>query len=174
MNFLAVVLLTAGLYGSDPDFISGSELRTFFHQQEISEDQLKEVMARSINNTDAVSIAYMGMCQTMMAQYAFLPTTKLEYFNNGKQAIEEAISTDRSNAELRYIRLLVQLNAPWFLGYNKDISEDMEAFLKAVYSEEISGDWKKKFTGDLLMSKNLLPEQKSELEKAMLSNFTRS
>ena len=174
MNFLTVVLLTAGLYGSDPDFISRSDLRIFFHQQEISEDQLKDVMARSINNTDAVSIAYMGMCQTMMAQYAFLPTAKLEHFNNGKQAIEEAISTDRLNAELRYIRLLVQLNAPWFLGYNKNISEDMDVFLEAVESKKISGNWKTKFIGDLLMSKNLLPEHKSELERAMLSNFARS
>lgn len=173
MNLVAVVLLCTGMLGSDPDIITGSDLRIFLRQQDITQEQLKGVLARNLDRSDAVSIAYKGMCQTMMAQHVFLPTAKLDYFNQGTRTIEEAILLDEKNAELRYIRLLVQLNAPWFLGYNKNVSEDMEVFLKAVESDKISGYWRKKFIADLLMSKNLLPEHKTELEKAMNFNRTR-
>lgn len=60
----------------------------------------------------------------MMANYVFNPFSKLNYFNKGKKMLHRAITADRQNVELRFIRFGVQTNAPSFLGYNNYVERD--------------------------------------------------
>ncbi len=82
--------------------------------------------------------AYLGGFQTIWANHAFSPITKLKTFKKGKNNIENAVSSDPYNPEIRYIRLSVQKNAPSFLGYNSKIKED-ESFLK-LHRDKITSD----------------------------------
>ncbi|PRD57121.1 hypothetical protein C5749_07920 [Sphingobacterium gobiense] len=74
-------------------------------------------------------LGYLGGLQTIRANHVFSPISKLNTFNKGKNNIEQAIKKDPNNAELRFIRLSVQKNAPSFLGYKSNIKEDTE-FIK--------------------------------------------
>ncbi|MBW6481823.1 MAG: hypothetical protein K0B10_02065 [Vicingaceae bacterium] len=53
------------------------------------------------------------------------PTEKLKFFKEGKLLLETAINNDNQNVELRFLRLIIQENAPKFLGYHSNIKEDV-------------------------------------------------
>ena len=63
--------------------------------------------------------------------------TKLEYFNQGKDLLEDAIKEQPLHAEIRFLRLTVQAEAPFMLGYSGDIAEDVEVVYKAFSSGQI-------------------------------------
>lgn len=81
------------------------------------------------NSPSATNRAYLGGLQTIWANHLLSPINKLNTFRKGKKNIEQAITQDPDNAELRYIRLSVQLHAPAFLAYRAHIDEDI-AFLR--------------------------------------------
>ncbi|MCW3117116.1 MAG: hypothetical protein JWM28_1198 [Chitinophagaceae bacterium] len=49
---------------------------------------------------------------------------KLNLFKAGHRQLEAAIATDSNNVELRFLRLMIQENAPGLLGYNDDLDKD--------------------------------------------------
>ncbi|WP_051267985.1 hypothetical protein [Terrimonas ferruginea] len=55
---------------------------------------------------------------------------KLKLFKEGKSKLEEAISKDGNNAEYRFLRLMIQENAPGIVNYSGDIDEDKEFIRK--------------------------------------------
>jgi hypothetical protein len=95
----------------------------------------KELCKKSISYLQASSdrselhVGYLGGLETIWANHVLIPISKLKTFNKGKENIEKAIQMAPNNAELRFIRLSIQLNLPDFLGYNQHIKEDSE-FLK--------------------------------------------
>ena len=52
------------------------------------------------------------------------PANKLSLFKSGHKKLEEAITKENTNAELRFLRLMIQEHAPKILGYKKQIAED--------------------------------------------------
>ncbi|MFT3750863.1 MAG: hypothetical protein QM768_21295 [Agriterribacter sp.] len=49
---------------------------------------------------------------------------KLKEFKAGRQKLEEVLEKTKDNAELRFLRLIIQENAPKILGYHKELEED--------------------------------------------------
>jgi hypothetical protein len=49
---------------------------------------------------------------------------KLSLFKYGHKSLEKAISKDENNIEFRFLRLIIQENAPRILGYHDDIEKD--------------------------------------------------
>jgi hypothetical protein len=129
------------------------------------EEDLKKIISHDGYRNSPLTKAYKGLSETMMAQYAFMPTSKLRYFNNGKYKIESAIKAEPSNPELRYIRLMVQLNAPSLLGYNDKISDDLNFFTINTPKFALDKKWRILFTDNLLKTKYIKPDQKSMLLK---------
>ena len=90
-----------------------------------SENELNFHIESINNNSSPVLIAYRGLFKTAYAEHVFWPGTKLFYFNEGKKEIEEQIKKYPNITELYFIRLMVQLNAPSFLGYQDDMDDDL-------------------------------------------------
>ncbi len=55
---------------------------------------------------------------------------KLKLFKEGKTLLEGVIARDRANAEYRFLRLLIQENAPNIVKYRNNLDED-----KAIISQ---------------------------------------
>lgn len=142
-----------------------SQIRSDFHKDNHEEEDLKKIINHTEYHNSPLTKAYKGLSETMMAQYAFMPTSKLRYFNNGKYKIESAIKTEPDNPELRYIRLMVQLNAPSLLGYTKEVSDDLTFFIINAPKFALDKKWTLLFTDNLLKTKYIKPEQKSRLLK---------
>lgn len=139
-------------------FISGNleeSITEIAHGDLNSASKVEHVIESLKKDTSLKAKAYLGYCETIMAQYYFFPTSKWKTFDSGRKKIEMAIQKNNTDVELRYIRLMVQLNAPSFLGYDDNIKSDMTYFNKELVNSNILLKWKKVFVKNLLKSSNI-------------------
>lgn len=80
------------------------------------------------SKSGATLLGFKAIAELMMCKHLLNPLNKLSYFNKGKKNLEQAISLENNNPELRFMRYCTQVNAPNMLGYNTDINTD-KAFL---------------------------------------------
>jgi hypothetical protein len=78
--------------------------------------------------------AFEGALTMKKASFGGSPSKKLNLFKQGRQKLEAAIKQEPDNAEYRFLRLLVQENAPGFLGYKDDLKNDSEVIRKSYKS----------------------------------------
>ena len=151
---------------SVPIVVTQPSIRTDFHCQKITQAYLDVVKTDILLNLNPIVKGYVGVAETMLADKVFWPIEKLNYFNSGKKKIEQAINKDKDDPELRYLRLLVQLNAPRFLRYNDSIERDLNFFISNILNSGLDILWIKKFCHNLLNGKYI-----SNLQQIRLNTF---
>jgi len=107
------------------------DVRKNYDKMASNEELCKSAIAnlKGTKNNSSTHLGYLGGLQTIWANHVFSTMSKLNTFKEGKKNIEEAIKKEPDNVELRFIRLSVQKNAPSFLGYKSNITEDIQ-FIK--------------------------------------------
>jgi len=128
-----------------------------------NENKLVKLTESKTYLTNSLTLAYKGISKTMLAEYMFLPTSKFSYFNAGKADLENAIKKEPKNPEFRYLRLLIQLNAPYFLNYNDRITEDITFFTNNLANYRLNNYWKIKFIDKLLGANELTPQHEANI-----------
>ncbi|MGB0883683.1 MAG: hypothetical protein ACPGTG_03090 [Flavobacteriales bacterium] len=140
--------------------------RKLAHDSFSSKAKLDSTIQILKDKSDDLSIAYTGLCETMMANHVFWPGAKLAFFNAGKKKIEQACAhKGKHTFELSYIRLLVQLNAPSFLAYDEAIESDLNYVEQEFKTTKLSSKWKSIFISNILGSKHLSKQHKERLTK---------
>lgn len=127
VSLLSILCLTTSLH---VDILDEARVN---YSEVVSDKELCEKMIAELTKTKHISathLAYLGALQTIRANHVFSPITKLSTFKEGKKNIEQAINKEPNNAELRFIRLSIQKNAPSFLGYKSNMKEDTEFIRK--------------------------------------------
>lgn len=81
---------------------------------------------------DPVLLAYRGAASAASAGSVSGVRKKLEYFNRGKSELEKAVKIKNLDAEIRFLRLATQVNAPGFLGYTGDIKNDKSIIINTL------------------------------------------
>jgi hypothetical protein len=94
------------------------------------DEQLNILKSSSITGKEA----FEGTLLMKKAGLVHNPKKKLSLFKSGHQDLEKAINKDRDNAEFRFLRLLIQENAPGILNYNDDLKKDSEYIRKSFKS----------------------------------------
>lgn len=79
-----------------------------------------------------IEIGYYGVVESILATHTYDPVKKISYFNAGKNKLEKAIQHLPHNTELRYLRLMMQLNAPTILGYTSNIEMDRNYIIATI------------------------------------------
>ena len=69
--------------------------------------------------------AFMGAMTMKKAGLGGNPITRLNLFIEGHRLLENAINRNPLNAEFRFLRVMIQENAPGFLGYSDDENKDV-------------------------------------------------
>lgn len=95
----------------------------------------KKLNSLSTNETQQ---AYLGTLNMKLSESQKTPAEKVKLFKTGKAQLEKSISSDSKNVEYRFLRLIIQENAPKVLKYNLQIKEDSDLIssnLKTVNSE---------------------------------------
>lgn len=77
-----------------------------------------------------VQLAFEGALMMKKAGLLKGPGKKLQEFKAGKEKLETALQDDPNNTEFRFLRLMIQENAPKILGYYKDLEQDHEHLRK--------------------------------------------
>lgn len=113
-----------------------------------TEEALKKVLALPVSPENTVVSAYQGASKARMAEFVSNPITKVKYFNSGKAMLEESIAK-KKDPESAYLRLMIQLNAPGFLNYHKNIAEDLDYFNKNIGKSDLPPATKAMFVSNL-------------------------
>jgi hypothetical protein len=102
----------------------------FFQRKEfyevLGESSLSEINAYILEDVTEgeKGKAYKAALYMRRAEYLSGSFKKLESFKKGRDLLDNVIASTPKNVEFRFLRLMVQEAAPWFLGYNGEIAED--------------------------------------------------
>lgn len=144
----------SGIRSSYPKAVQSSETITKL------DGELKNVTFKN----KPVLLAYKGAVLTLKAKFSKKKSDKKEFFKEGVSFIENALKTEPSNIEIRYIRMSVQENSPKFLGYHRNIEEDKEFILKN-YASISSADLRKIVKDFVIESENFSENEKTNFFK---------
>ncbi len=142
-----------------------AHVRDDFHKALGSEERIMQFLEQAGNKDDVVQRAYNALATTILADYAFWPAEKWNYFTEGRDQLEACIAKDSKNPELRYIRLLIQMNVPGIVDYTSDIGNDLRVFETNIAAYDAPMQWKKTFISRLIECKNITKAQKTQLIK---------
>jgi hypothetical protein len=119
---------------------------------------------------NALEKAYKGAAIAMAAEFESSVNRKFEVFGQGKKMIEEAVSMDYYNPEIRFLRFSVQTEVPWIVQYKNNIEEDYWRIVGAFDARMVDPktDFWKKAISFMLNSDDLRTEQKEKLKAYQL------
>lgn len=114
--------------------------------------------------TDPIVLGYKGAVSMVMAKYVGSPLSKLSYFKEGKELLENALKKAPQNLELHFVRFGIQENLPSILMYNENLKEDKDFIIKHL--EEVDRPkFKQSIIAFLLKSEHVSEVEKGELKK---------
>ena len=109
-----------------------SYLRNLFFEASNSKEKTEYMLkVLSVANDKSVPIVkgYTAMSYMLLAKHGFNFFSRYNNFITGRELLESAISQDRNNLELRFLRITVQLNVPSILNYSGDIEGDKKLIM---------------------------------------------
>jgi hypothetical protein len=112
--------------------IDSTRIKEFYHT--FSSDNATEIIA-GFNRLDSSGyLSQNNACRgAMLMKKSFLektPFAKINSFKTGQKLLEAEISKSPLNPEFRFLRLVIQENAPGFLMYNNSIQEDKKIIIE--------------------------------------------
>jgi len=130
-------ILIAGIQNLNAQKVSVEEAREqYFAMDKSGAGALK--LYKTLENADLsknpVMLAYRGAASAAAAGSADGVRKKLEFFNRGKGELDKAAGMKPLDAEIRFLRLATQVNAPGFLGYTSDIKSDKNLIINTLSS----------------------------------------
>ena len=104
----------------------------FYQAMQQDKKELVNDQLRSLSKAPAgVRQAFEGALTMKKAGLGGVPGQKLKLFKTGHKELEAAIKKEPGNVEFRFLRLLIQENAPGILGYKDNLTEDSEMIKKS-------------------------------------------
>lgn len=134
---ILLILIVAGINQLRAQQISIDKVRDQFFAWDKTEDgalKLYKLLEKVDLSKDPVMLAYRGASSAASAGSVSGVRNKLAYFNRGKSELEKAVSLNHLDAEIRFLRLATQVNAPGFLGYTGDIKNDKALIIQLFTS----------------------------------------
>ncbi len=102
--------------------------------------------AQALTEGQMLNKAYKGTATAMYAGTLSSVFSKYAFFKRGKALLEEAVSRDPQQAEIRFLRFAIQSETPSILGYTGNITEDARLIADALEQGKIDPNdsfWKK-------------------------------
>lgn len=134
---ILLILLFTGISQIRAQQISIDKVRDQFFAWDKTEDgalKLYKLLEKADLSKEPVLLAYRGASSAASAGSVSGVRNKMAYFNRGKSELEKAVSLKHLDAEIRFLRLATQLNAPGFLGYAGDIKGDKSIIINTLNS----------------------------------------
>jgi len=162
MRFLAYIfifLLPVFVQGKEWDIIT---IRNLYYRASTSKEDAEKfkTVLEAIHTPDECIKGYIAVCYMIEAKHIHNPSSKLNYFDKGRNLLDNAIKNNPDNIELKFLRICVQANTPFFLGYNKQIETD-KAFILSKYSSISDLDLKKRIKEFINQSSICTPQEKN-------------
>lgn len=92
-------------------------------------DSLSDKLNKLPNKT-ALITAYAGTLEALKAKHSWNPYNKIKYVKLSLKTMQKAISMDKENMEIRFMRFSIEHFTPSFLGFSKDLAVDRREIIK--------------------------------------------
>ncbi len=129
-SLVIIFMLSLSGFSSTPDLVLLRSLLYDASESSKSAESFYSSLDKIKDDEGTTITGYRAMALMFKANYAWNPYSKLSHFLHGKKMLEEAIAKDSENVELRFFRLSIQTNAPFFLDYNSEIVADLNLINK--------------------------------------------
>jgi hypothetical protein len=163
--FYLVVLLFFSSFSAIGQGMSVEEARKVYAESmgnKATCETAYEKISQVSNSDNHLLMGYKGAISIAMAKHLKTPKEKLSHFNKGKSLLENSISKDERNVELRFLRLTIQSNCPSALKYNKSISNDKKFIIENLASVQNSYI-RSRIKEYMLQMKDISSEEKQKL-----------
>ena len=97
--------------------------------------ELDNLTKNCIPKLAPVEFSYNIISHLMECNFIFNPFVKYATFTESTQQLDSIICLNPNYIEIRFLRYLVQLNSPTFLGYNTNLDNDYKLIISSVYSQ---------------------------------------
>ncbi|MBL6872838.1 MAG: hypothetical protein ISR00_02685 [Flavobacteriales bacterium] len=127
MRILLIFILSLNLqfvHASDYNYDELRSLYIYASNDEVECQKLLKLTEGSELEEDIIAYSYHGVSKMLNSKFSLNPFFKFSEFNTGKDMLEEAISLEPNNLELRFLRYCVQINTPKFLNYKANLDAD--------------------------------------------------
>lgn len=127
--FLTFLLRIAAINAVGQDL---GAIRKAFHQAVLDPNQSRsfhEFLQETKPSSSTVK-AYKAVSEAMLAREVWNPFTKLSQVMKYNELMEVAVSEDKENIEIRFLRIAIEHNLPRFLGLSKHLAEDRAVIVK--------------------------------------------
>ncbi|MCB9230140.1 MAG: hypothetical protein H6581_00635 [Bacteroidia bacterium] len=84
---------------------------------------------RAYPRKDGIMLAYLGSAEALVARHAWNPLSKMDWLGKANKTFDQAVALDPFNAEIRFLRFCVQHYVPGFLGFSKNIDQDVSVIV---------------------------------------------
>jgi hypothetical protein len=120
-----------------------------------------------IKTKTPVEECYYGICFALNTQYAPGTWAKIKLVTQSRTLLNDAISRDQIDPELRFLRLTLEHFLPSFLGMSKDIPGDLAAILGQPHFVEDNPALRKKALEFLLSTNRCSAEQTRQVHQQL-------
>ncbi len=127
MRILLIFILSLNLqfvHASDYNYDELRSLYIYASNDEVECQKLLKLTEGSVLEEDIIAYSYHAVSKMLNSKFSLNPFFKFSEFNAGKDMLEEAISLEPNNLELRFLRYCVQINTPKFLNYKANLDAD--------------------------------------------------
>ncbi len=142
MRFLILICFPILSFAQSPSEIYLKNLYYNAIENEDSTELLLEKSEEISKESPSILIGYKAMANLLSAKFAWFPTSKLEYFNEGKKWLEAAIKKAPENVELIFFRFSTQMESPSILNYKQNTQNDRLFLIlnfNSVKDEKVKG-----------------------------------
>ncbi len=150
-------------------FLPAEQVRERYYQSIKSEKQA-EALYQSLSELaekEVFFLAYKGATESLLAKHAFNPVNKMKWLKKADATLRKAIQTKPQELEFRFLRFSYQHYVPAFLGYSKEVEEDLAVMIQLIQSKKY-GDAPPALVKNAIQfmkeTKRGTPEQKKQLE----------
>lgn len=112
------------------------EVRQAFHQAVLHDEESESFheYVGKVSKADPTILAYQAVSKAMLARVLWNPFAKYSHVMKYRSLMADAIKTDSSNIEIRFLRLSIEYNLPSFLSESQYIDEDLKIILENLSS----------------------------------------
>ncbi|HMM10823.1 MAG TPA: hypothetical protein PKE03_01850 [Bacteroidales bacterium] len=139
-------------------FIAGAspldDARKLFFRIEEGKDiarQLQRITEDGLKAENYVLAGYHAVATANLATHTLMPVSRYNFFTEGRNMIEQAIRSAPNDAELRFLRLTIQVGTPAFLHYNQHIATDRDFVLQYLETQFQKSDNANRFWMQVLL-----------------------
>lgn len=139
-----------------------AKLREEYLKAESNSSSAENLMKLTEGKTDALSKAYRGSAWAFKAKHHYNPVKKLEYVKTGLMTLNQSVTIDNQDVEVRFIRFSVEEHIPSIVSFTSHIKEDKKFILSNLKKTHPIFNTIKSY---LLKSDNLSEEEKNLLNR---------